>query len=373
MSSPYSSNRSGYNQSGSWWAVGTKQYVITGTPYTGMSVHFTSWKEDCEAASLQEDNPFWGGMAEFGDLVGLTSLPFGGKSMLIAEMIAAIVTTGEFCGMPIAKCPIVLFDMENKPKTRTNRIKRALGDNEGDIEDLYHFIGSEAPRPLTHDFIQESIDIMKTKMGDIGERGVLIVDTMRSAFQQDDNDMKEMQDLLYPLQTIAKETGWCIIVLHHNAKYSNSYSGSTQIAGALDQLWNWIPDKIKKTGKLSWEGRGDICQEDLEFRFDTSLNRLIFVGTAAETNRIRKEMVNDNKLVEDLLQHCDTEWILRKDIEDISDKGGSTFRRLVADAIELRYIKDRDSGSTNSKEIKLLLRGKKLVDKHLAENLVKST
>ena len=102
---------------------------------------------------------------------------------------------------------------------------------------------------------------------------------MRTAFQQDSNDEKEMLRLLTPLKLIAKRTGWAILVLHHNAKYSNRYSGNTAFAGVLDYLWNWTRDGYR--AELALDGRDDaVLPLCFEFDLDRQLN--VYKGSKGE-------------------------------------------------------------------------------------------
>ena len=125
-------------------------------------------------------------------------------------------------------------------------------------------------------------------------RGLLIIDTMRTAFQQDSNDEKEMLRLLTPLKLIAKRTGWAILVLHHNAKYSNRYSGNTAFAGVLDYLWNWTRDGY--AAELSLEGRDDAVPP-LCFEFDLDRQRNVYMGT-------KGEIVTDQKQEQSAMEIC---------------------------------------------------------------------
>lgn len=102
---------------------------------------------------------------------------------------------------------------------------------------------------------------------------------MRTAFQQDSNDEKEMLRLLTPLKLIAKRTGWAILVLHHNAKYSNRYSGNTAFAGVLDYLWNWTREGYD--AELALDGRDDAVQP-LCFEFDLDRQMNVYKGNKGE-------------------------------------------------------------------------------------------
>jgi hypothetical protein len=166
--------------------------------------------------------------------------------------------------------------LENKERILVKRLERAMQGDEGRMEELFNRInpGTLPEVPIPVSFVLECIEAVGAP------KGFIIIDTMRTAFQKDSNDETAMLALLTPLKLIAHRTGWCIIVLHHNAKGSNRYSGNTAFAGVLDYLWNWTRDGY--TAELSLEGRDDAVQP-LTFEFDMEEQRNIFQGTKGET------------------------------------------------------------------------------------------
>jgi hypothetical protein len=271
---------------------------------------FQRWSQVKAIAETQVEDWWIKDWAEFGSLVGLTGLPFSGKSLLITDIIGAMVNGRQWAGMEVKKCPVLLCDLENKERILVRRLNLALEGNEGDMEELiYRLDPTTAPRPLKMDWIKATIGELKKVIGEIGEKGVMVIDTFRSAFAgayESEKDETDMTNILYPLQAVAKETGWCVIVLHHNAKYSNDYSGSTAIAGAMDFLWNWQANKETMEGKLIMSGvRGD-KREDLVFQFSLRTQRNHFVGTAGELFAIKKEAEQDDKIAS-LLKHLPTD------------------------------------------------------------------
>jgi hypothetical protein len=239
------------------------------------AVKFEKWSMTKAIASTQTADWIIPGWCEFGCLHALTGLPFSGKSMTVADIIAAMVRNVQWCGMDITQCPFILIDLENKERILVKRLERALEGDEGRMEELYMRVNPddlpEVPVPMS--YIVACIEAAGAP------RGLLIIDTMRTAFQQDSNDEKEMLRLLTPLKLIAKRTGWAILVLHHNAKYSNRYSGNTAFAGVLDCLWNWTRGGY--AAELSLDGRDDAVPP-LCFEFDLDRQMNVYMGTKGE-------------------------------------------------------------------------------------------
>ena len=113
---------------------------------------------------------------------------------------------------------------------------------------------------------------------------------------------KRQRPLLTPLKLIAKRTGWAIVVLHHNAKATNRYSGNTAFAGVLDYMWNWTRDGY--AAELSLEGRDDAV-EPLCFQFDVDEQRNVFQGTKGESLAADRQEKSDLDLCQ-VLRHLPT-------------------------------------------------------------------
>jgi hypothetical protein len=100
--------------------------------------------------------------------------------------------------------------------------------------------------------------------------------------------MPENHDNLSSQLRRSRLSSAAVVVLHHNAKHSNTYSGSTSIAGVADYLWNWQSNKETLEGKLSVEGRDD-CQRPLCFKYDPEMRRNILLGTSEEVKTKKKD------------------------------------------------------------------------------------
>jgi putative DNA primase/helicase len=255
------------------------------------AVKLETWAETCAIADAQVEDWLLPGWCEFGCTHILSGLPFSGKSTIMSELLAAIAQGREFAGLPVQQVPFILLDLENRERILAKRLRRALGDDEGRIGELYSRVNPMAiKRPVTPDFVGQCIQAVRQRVN--GPKGLVVIDTLRSAFGADELSPQEIYNIIIPFKRLAEATHWAVVILHHNAKHSNKYSGNTAIAGAVDYLWNWTKDSQAMTGTMEWEGRDDV-QSALEFRFDLELQRNVFVGTTSEIKRREKEEASE--------------------------------------------------------------------------------
>ena len=243
------------------------------------------WNEVCEIADNQKEDWVIPGWMEFGCLHLFTGLPFSGKSTIVGEQIASIARGSNFYGMDCAQVPFILLDLENKERILVKRIRSCLGDDPGRIADLFYRVPPKnITLPLENNFIAACVNELRSQIAGV-EKGIIYIDTFRSAYAGhedfDEVNSASMVKILKPLKDLAAETNWAIMVLHHNAKHSNSYSGTTAIAGVADYLWNWKSNKETLEGNLSVEGRDDF-QQPLHFLYNPETRRNDLVGTVKE-------------------------------------------------------------------------------------------
>ena len=136
---------------------------------------------------------------------------------------------------------------------------------------------------------------------------------------------EQTKTLPLSLKILAERTNACICLLHHNAKMTNSYSGSTAIAAVADCMWNFHSDKEKFTGKLIMEGIRGAHQQPLHFTYDMGKQRYFFAGTAGDLAQVKDEAEHYKILKH--LQHDYKTRVLR-----------SKFIEEVAAALKLRLI-----------------------------------
>ena len=270
-----------------------KEEVTTPEPKTELvEVHksvstMMGWSDMKAEAATQNEDWLIKDWLEFGSVAMLNGDPFSGKSCIVAELIASISKYREFGNYEVPCCPIMLIDLENKTKKIVTRLLRCLEGDETSLD------GKIARSNFQEDFLPltpaKIETIIKATMPHFANREHLfstmkpfvIVDTLRSAFQESEMDSDQMKNLLYPLQRVAQRTDAAILILHHRPKNGAAYSGQTSIAGALDFQWMWQSDRETRIGNLSLIGtRGDI-QPPMRFLLNER-NRNVFTTEPSE-------------------------------------------------------------------------------------------
>ena len=302
-------------------------------------VKLETWAETCAIADSQVEDWLLPGWCEFGCTHILSGLPFSGKSTIVSELLAAMAQGGSFAGMRVQQVPFILLDLENKERILVKRLRRALAGDQGRIADLYSRVNPmDIKRPVTPDFVGQCIKAVRQRI--IAPKGLVVIDTLRSAFGADELSPQEIYNIIIPFKRLAEATHWAVVILHHNAKYSNKYSGNTAIAGAVDYLWNWTKDGQAMTGTMEWEGRDDV-QSSLEFKFDMDLQRNIFVGTTGEIKKQEKEDANEAAIgqvlqyvPENIYEAAALEYLFSTVQEHHPDMTERTVRRRIDHAYE---------------------------------------
>jgi len=93
-------------------------------------------------------------------------------------------------------------------------------------------------KTVTPAFLAQCIAAAQSHLG-IEQPGILVVDTMRNAFLRGagagaENDPGIMAGILRPIRELTRKSGWTILLSHHSAKGSGTYSGSTAILASCD-------------------------------------------------------------------------------------------------------------------------------------------
>ncbi len=292
---------------------------------------------------------------ELGKLHVFSGAPFSGKSSILADIIGAIIHGGTWAGMEVKKVPILLADHENGDRIIVKRVDRALASygGDGDVEELLHVVDTEhREEPFSTTFATDLLsefyhcDENGTKVPDDAPRGILIIDTMRSAFAGDplyeENSNDAMSALLKPWRTWSHKSGWAVVVLHHAGK-GGGYSGATAIMSNADIAWTWESSKEQLTGKFSMAGSTDDHQLPLKFNFDLPTQRNVFSGVAtAQTEKKEKneevDCIQKIKPVLDVLSDDASKAIGLADIVKASGQKKGTVEKWIIKGVTHEYM-----------------------------------
>lgn len=158
------------------------------------------------------------------------------KSWLVAWLIAAALTGGEWLGHPVAKCRVLVIDGELTRATilfRLRKVFEALGipNDAGAGLDLYDLRGHTKDAGLALNYVRSKGP---------GHWGLIVLDPLYTLYPPDprfsENDNAAMRRLFDDIISLAGATDAAVLTVHHLSKGSQAEKGLTDLgagAGAI--------------------------------------------------------------------------------------------------------------------------------------------
>jgi len=196
------------------------------------------------------------GLLVAGSLTLFSAREKSGKTLLSTDLACAIACEQPFLDRAVACRPVVFVALEENTRDVRQRFLDRLDGQRG--VPLYVLPANGYDDTVFRIDSAESMGALVAMIHEF-DAGVVIVDTMREAHRQRENEGDDMGPLMRPLRQIAHDTNCAIILLHHQNKSGGS-RGSTAIAAGVDQLWAFDRtdadnDAGPPVGKLTVEGR----------------------------------------------------------------------------------------------------------------------
>ena len=176
-----------------------------------------------------------------------------GKTTWMAYMSNALIQGEPFLERSVEKCKAtqvvyVSYEMANLD------LAELYQDIMGPYPEDWPDVVLDPPRPLEPEELRPFLD---------PEPGLVIIDSAQPAFGlrgEGENQSGEVGHYLRGLQSLARRTGWAIIIIHHLNKSSDGgmlgLAGSREWSAAPDIIMTWVNDKdTTKPGTLDVEGR----------------------------------------------------------------------------------------------------------------------
>lgn len=216
---------------------------------------------------IAEDDWLIDGLLIRGGTSLLVAKPKAGKSTL-ARAIALAVSRGDTClGRATRRGPVIMLGFEEHPKW-LQRAFRSMGVDSSD--EIYLHLG-EAPR--------EGVDWLRAVV--LAHRPVLVVvdPLLKLVRAQDANDYAQMSRLLEPLNTIARDSGAHLMLVHHASKgerlEGESALGSTAFTALVDSIVALTRHADGRRTLKTRQRYGEDCEIALELDSDT---QTVYVG-----------------------------------------------------------------------------------------------
>jgi len=168
-----------------------------------------------------------------------------GKSTLAIHLCREIAEGKPFLGRTTVTAPVIYINYEMPEDYRSELIAA------GQIPDGAFWLDRPV-NVLDMDTVREVIDQAGS------DHGLLVIDSFRGAFRitgDGENSAGNAGVILRDLQRIAIESGWLILLIHHNNKGKKQLSGTGDFYAAADVLLNWKRTSPNSAGELTVEGR----------------------------------------------------------------------------------------------------------------------
>jgi replicative DNA helicase len=163
-----------------------------------------------------------------GSLILFGGKPKTGKSTLVYELVVKVAQGLPFIGRRTRQGAVLILALEEHPRDIRFRLNQLGGAS---LENLYI-----CPGPLPY-----SADTFRRLHTFIMEHQIrlLIIDSLSTFWTvTDENDAAQVTHALKPLLALARETGACVLLIHHNRKsegqFGDDIRGSGAISGMVD-------------------------------------------------------------------------------------------------------------------------------------------
>lgn len=270
-----------------------------------------------------------------------------GKSTLMFALVGALLGGDRWLDkFDVTQSQVLYFDFENPADyVWENLVEYLPVDRLDEIGHLFK-TPKAMPSALTPEWLKKITE--KHQLAD--QKGLLIVDSGRAAFNglftdvpNWENSQGPVRSALEPLQKFARESGWAVVVIHHDNK-SGGFSGSSDWEAVPDYIWRL--ERSKEGRKLKMRGRLKVVPAAQVVKKNG--DRIEFVGSVAEIASEEAEIqqaVGDDKVLSLLSITKRTDVTVEngmtvKQLAELSKMPDSSVRRHLNRLLEL----DPESG-----------------------------
>jgi putative DNA primase/helicase len=158
-----------------------------------------------------------------GSLVLIAGKPKEGKTTLTYEAAVNIAQGRSFLGRATRQCGVLILAVEEHRRDVRTRLH-----NQGaaSLENLYLCIGPLSPNPTFFANVQRFVQSHGVKL--------IVIDTLAAFWHvENENDASEMTRAVKPLLQLARESGACVLLIHHARKSDGSHGDEIRGSGAL--------------------------------------------------------------------------------------------------------------------------------------------
>ncbi len=310
-----------------------------------------------------------------GQLMVLAARSKAGKSILMCELIARLLGGKPFLGGACREpsTPILYCDWENQRTYFRHWFDKLRGSTNRCHLSKYLNYKTRSLRPdgrgslpdyLTRSWLQRQTEAVEKHRG-YERPGLVVIDTFRAATfttpgldANYENSAGAVGSLLRPIQELAHQTGWAVLVLHHLNK-SNDVSGSTDFWASADSVCTMQRDVDTGSNEsvFTFCGRYETAIPPKVLTFDD--DQFVYRGTLAEWEAIKSKKLNDESCLDvssDLVSWMKTPLLnggkttftkkeLIQAVKDTSGRGHHWASRMIDQLAEGKIITAEDKGN----------------------------
>ena len=158
-----------------------------------------------------------------GSLALVVGKPKEGKTTLVYELAVKVAQGHTFLGRTTQKAGVLILAVEENRRDVKARLANLGADG---LETLHLHIGPLTPTPTFFAALTSFITHHEIRL--------VIVDTLAAFWSvQNENDASEMTKAVKPLLRLARESGACVLLIHHARKSEGSHGDEIRGSGAL--------------------------------------------------------------------------------------------------------------------------------------------
>lgn len=158
-----------------------------------------------------------------GGLVILAGKPKEGKTTLTYELVVKVAKGDTFLGRATKKSGVLILGLEEHPRDMGLRLRSLAPEN---LPNLFVFAKAIQPTPDTLEQIKRFAMEHDIKL--------ILIDTLGAFWSlRDENDAAEVGRAIKPILALARETGACVLLIHHARKSEGTYGDEIRGSGAL--------------------------------------------------------------------------------------------------------------------------------------------
>ena len=176
------------------------------------------------------DDPGWlvDGVLPIGELVLLVGEPKKGKSWLALDLAVSLSLAEPFIGIPTITERSVLFcNFEDGAAELARRLKMRLTAERPETAARFDIVPARGETP--QEFVAFLTDAVRT-----GLPGLVVIDPLAELLGGlDENDSRDMSNLLRPLRNLAHDFGTTILVVHHRRKAGGAGGSGARGSSAI--------------------------------------------------------------------------------------------------------------------------------------------